>query len=90
MLCGPVGPTSLCCRDLDSPSATHTRRKLCPSTPFHSCHPCQVRRLALALACTFHPRHFEDLERQLGDEEQWAVDEELLAAVQAVAGLAYA
>lgn len=50
----------------------------------------QVRRLALALACTFHPQHFAEVERQLGDEEQWAVDDELMAAAQTVAGSAYA
>lgn len=54
------------------------------------CPACQVRRLALALGRTFHPQHLDELERQLGDEEQWAVDDELLAAAQAVAGLAYA
>lgn len=77
---------SLCANRLPCPPYAIQTVALCPQ----SCPARQVRRLALALGRTFHPQHLDELERQLGDEQQWAVDDELLAAAQAVAGLAYA
>lgn len=69
-----------------------------PSTPaWHPAAPCcfpwslQVRRLALALARAFYgpgSRHERVLEAALGDERRWSVDDRLLAAAQAVMGLA--
>lgn len=61
------------------------------SIPRLPVHPIQVRRLALALVWTFWGEgspQVAAVERELGDESRWGVDDELLQAAQAVAGLA--
>lgn len=63
---------------------TRQRRRAAP------CAALQVRRLALALVRTFWgagSAAAAELERELGDEAEWGMDDTVLEAAQAVAGL---